>query len=226
MGQFDLATLGGANLPTQQNEAFDFMEKGGTFTPNIRFSTPTSNAVAEGKVQANHYALYSGNEITDLGTEIDVAVLARRPKAMDVSDTENIRVSYDPKVVDGEPTGEFKRIRDESFEKDSGCMFGTEYLVYLGGEYKEFALIHFASQSARFESKNMTARLGDFATLKSQTIKGKKRTYNTIAVLACTDRFDLPEAGVVVKELEKFNNPEEEGSEPAPTPEAGTGRAM
>jgi len=166
--------------------ACDFMEKGGAFLPFVRFCVGQTKAVQKAQIGINRYGLFQGQDVTDLGPEIDVAVLARRPKAMDTSGEEVI-TTYDPKVVDGAPTGEFKRIMEQSGVKDSGCMYGTEYLIYIGGEFKQFATIHFASITARNESKKMTARKGNFATLKFEEIVTKKFEYNAIKVLACSD---------------------------------------
>ncbi len=54
----------------------------------------------------------SDEEVNDLGDNIDIIPLARRPKAIDMTDNEAIIVNYDP---DSE---EFKRIAAQSLEKE------------------------------------------------------------------------------------------------------------
>ena len=63
-------------------------------------------------------------EVIDLGDQIDLVVLARRPKALDMTDTDAVLVNYDPE------SDEFKRIAAESMEKESHCMYGPSFLVY------------------------------------------------------------------------------------------------
>ena len=66
-----------------------------------------------------HYGIpESDEEVIDLGDQIDIVPLARRPKAIDMTDSEAIIVNYDP------DTAEFKRIAAMSLEKESHCMYG------------------------------------------------------------------------------------------------------
>ena len=66
----------------------------------------------------------SDDEATDLGDTIHIIPLARRPKAIDMTDSEAIIVNYDP------GSAEFKRIAEKSMEKESHCMYGPSFLVY------------------------------------------------------------------------------------------------
>ena len=50
--------------------------------------------------------------------------LARRPKAIDMTDAEAMIVNYDPE------SEEFKRIAAQSMEKESHCMYGPSFLVF------------------------------------------------------------------------------------------------
>jgi hypothetical protein len=69
-----------------------------------------------------------------LGPSIDILPLARRLKALDMSDKEAIIANYDPTSDD------FKDIAARSNESDSGCMYGTSFLVFekQTGRFLEF----------------------------------------------------------------------------------------
>ena len=73
---------------------------------------------------------------------IDVLPLAKRLKALDLSDKEAIIANYDPK------SDEFKDIAARSEETDSNCMYGTSFLVFerTTGRFLE---LFFGTKSAR-----------------------------------------------------------------------------
>ena len=57
-------------------------------------------------------------------TSVDLLPLARRPKAIDMTDMEALVISYDME------SEEFKRIAAKSTESDSHCQYGPSFLVY------------------------------------------------------------------------------------------------
>ena len=83
-----------------------------------------------------------------LGDTIDIIPLARRPKAIDMTDDEAIIVNYDPEAA------EFKRIAAKSLEKESHCMYGPSFLVFerSRGLFLEFFC---GSKSSRSEAKKV-----------------------------------------------------------------------
>jgi NAD-dependent SIR2 family protein deacetylase len=76
--------------------------------------------------QVGHYGILESNgEVVDMGTSIDVLPLARRPKAIDMSNMTVLTVNYDFE------SDEFKRIAAQSLEggkKGSGGKRGQNYL--------------------------------------------------------------------------------------------------
>ena len=90
----------------------------------------------------------SDEEVIDLGDTIDIIPLARRPKAIDMTDSEAIIVNYDPEAK------EFKRIAAQSLEKESHCMYGPSFLVYerSTGRFLEFFC---GNKSSRSEAKKV-----------------------------------------------------------------------
>lgn len=207
----ELALFKGAELAKSKFSDDEFKQTSSTggFLARVQLMTSNSAKCKAGEFQVNHYALVDGQDLTDLGAEIDVVVVAWRPKALEMGD--EIITVYDPKFdAEGNSTGEFARIEAASFVKESGCMFGQEYLVFVPSK-KMFATLFFGGITSRRESPKMKAQMLKVATLKVQKIEGKKYTWFAMQVFGCsTPQKDLPTIDVINKEIEKFNNPEVE----------------
>ena len=177
------------------------------YLDRLQFMSSGSTQCKAGEFPINHYAFVRGDSLEDIGTDVNVIALAMRLKAMDFND--GVRAVYDPKLNDENiPTGEFKKIMDESEEKDSNMMWGTEFLVYVPVK-QEFASLFFGSKTARRDIPSMVARMNKPATLKSKKIETKKYTYYSMLVTPCSETFDLPAQTKVDEEIEKFLNPPE-----------------
>jgi len=182
-----------------------------TFLPRLQFCTSSSEVCKEGKIGVNHYALISGEEAIDLGSSIDALVLSRRLLALDIA---NKIFNYTPDVVDGKITNPpFKDIMERADVKDSHCMFGPEFLMWLPEH--GFCTFFMASKTARGESPKLSAILkgwasGDVqvpgATLKSQKIV-KQYTWFAPVVLPCTTITEFPSEAEYNQQAETFNNP-------------------
>ena len=113
-------------LPSTQvgtDDQFNDLAKSADYIGRLQLFTK-GKAVNKGQVRPGHYGIPEGEEVIDLGDTIDIVPLAKRPKALDMSDMDAIITKYDPEDA------EFKRIKAESLEKDSHCMFGISFLVY------------------------------------------------------------------------------------------------
>jgi hypothetical protein len=179
-------------------------------------------AVNRGLVQTGRYGIpESDDEVTDLGDAIDLLPLARRPKAIDMTDSEGVIVSYDP------DTAEFKRIAATSLEKESHCMFGPSYLIYerSTGRFLEFFC---GNKSSRIEAKNLylyfsltqtdidakAARGEDVsglvphgplpATLRSRLVEKGTYSWHIPVVVKCEKAFTPPPMDRIVKEIASF----------------------
>jgi len=188
-----------ASLQKYDDKTFDGMSSS-TFLPRLQLMSASSDMCKQGKFPINHYAQITGQTYTDVGAEVDVLVIAWRPKAMKIG--EDIIVSHNPDCE------LFKQIERESEGKDSGCMYGPEFLVYIAST-KKFATLFLGSKSARREGNNVRARLGKAATMKSQFIEWKSYKWQAPTCIACNTPFDLPSTEEIVAEAEKFNNPTE-----------------
>ncbi len=203
--------------PTQM---LDLLKKGGTeFLPRLQLQTSNSKDCKSGEFPVNHYALASDQTLKDVGTTADVLVLAVRMQALDFSDDENIVSCFDPKVVDGEPTGTFKDIMDRASGADSKCMWGSQFLVYLPSQ-QSFATVFFGTKTSRRDAPAMMAKLGKAATLGAKKIPNKKfGDYFSMSVMNCSEPLDAPSTEAIGKEIERFQNPPEQVVEKATTEE-------
>lgn len=173
-------------------------------------------AIDEGLIKPGHYGIpqTGGDDVTDLGAEIDVMVFALRPKAMDVTDVNNIRVCYD--------------INDPLYEEitsmSEGGLYGPSFLVYERST-QAFYELFFCNKSARkvapalypFLPINAAAasELGCephgplTATLGVRYATGAKGKWHTYTVKNCSVPFSTePTVEDAVEQITKFLNPE------------------
>jgi hypothetical protein len=215
----ELVTLNLEQLPSTQvgtDTQFADLTKGGDFIGRLQLYTK-GEAVNKGLIPPGHYGIpVSAEEVEDLGVTVDVVPLARRQKALDMSDKDAIINSYDSE----EP--EFKRIAAASTSSDSHCMYGVSFLVYerSTGRFLEFFC---GSKSTRPEAKKLfpflplsaadvEARKLDEephgprpATLKVNLAKNKKGSWHVPVVGKCSTPFNkLPPVERVVKEINDF----------------------
>lgn len=211
MESTELATILDAQPLAASNDISESFMSTSTFLPRIQLMTDRSPLVAADKFQKNHFALIKGDEYRDLGPSVDCIVLARRSKALDTSDKSNIVTVYDAKPDErGNPTGEFRRIMEDSETQDSGCMYGPEFLVWLGGNVAQFATLFFGSKSHRREASSMNGLLRQAATLTPFYVEGKKFKWWVPRVTMCsTPVMPLPELEDTKQQLNDFLNPKD-----------------
>jgi len=204
-----------AQLPSTEIAAdYDSLTQGVDFLSRVQLFTK-GKAIDKGLIRPGHYGIpVSDDEIIDLGSEIDVIPLARRPKAMDFSDKNAIVTSYDEK------SDEFKRIAAASNEPNSGCMYGVSFLLY-ERTTRRFLEFYCGSKSTRTEAKNIYPHLprvedgqqvGPFPiTLKSKYVDKGKFPFHAPVVTKCSTPFtDLPEPAKIIEEIQKFLNPKQD----------------
>jgi hypothetical protein len=199
------------------------VSKGADFLPRIQLITK-GKYVDTGKIGAGHWGIPQpgGEDIIDLGVEIDVVPLFARAKALDVSDKEAIIAVY--KTDDPE----FQRIKDAP--KNTGCMWGPSYLVLERSTGKMYEL-YFGNKSGRQEAGKLIPFLETLAPA-SLSIRYKKTPdygWHVPVVRKCSEPFDsanCPSDKDIKAEIEKFKSPEK-GTEKVPedkTPKSGRAR--
>lgn len=200
MTEKSLITLPKADVPAipTDDDAFADATKTGEYLPRLQLMTSNSDMCKSGEFPINHYALVDGQKFADLGAEVNVLLIAWRPKALQMG--EEIISVFDNK----DP--EFARIRELSAEKDSMAMYGPEFLVWVPDAQK-FATFFMGSKSLRREASSARDLLENAATLKAQKISNAKYTWFSAKVERCTTLFDLPNQESLDEEYNKFLNP-------------------
>ena len=230
-------------LPSTQigsDDQFADLAKSADFVGRLQLFTK-GKAINRKLVGPGNYGIpESDDEVIDLGDTIDIIPLARRPKAIDMTDDEAIIVNYDP------GTEEFKRIAAQSLEKESHCMYGPSFLVFerSTGRFLEFFC---GNKSSRSEAKKIypflpltqadidakAAAGNDVSdlqphgplplTLKSRLVEKGTYSWHVPVVVKCSTPFaKMPPMERIVKEITSFLTIKDNGVERA---QEQTGRA-
>ena len=192
----DVGSLVPANK--YDDKAFDAAASSTAFLPRLQLNTASSKLCKAGKFPINHYALVRDQKNDDLGENLDVFIADWHPKALETGDA--VISDFDPE------SDEFARIQKKSFLKNSGCMFGPEFLCWIPS-IKTFATFFMGTKSARREAGNVKSRLHKAATLGSQFCKNKDFEWYAPECSACSTPFEMPEKTVLLEAVEKFRNP-------------------
>lgn len=212
------------NLPAQMGNDEDFkdLSQSSEFLRRLQLVSKGKYVDSE-KVKPGCYAvILDGENAQDLGKTIDILVLARRPKALDMSDLEQVVVSYDNK------SDLFQDIAQRSGVKDSGCQYGVSFLV---AERSTGCLYEFfcGSISLRKEIPTFSAYMAINAeqiearglegvephgplplTIGSRNVRKKKYSWFVPVPQDCSTPFtadQVPSAEVIAKEMALFINP-------------------
>ena len=206
-------------IPDSQNNNLSSLESsaGGDYLGYIALCGSNSKPAKMGKIDTNNYAyIKSADELTDLGKQVDVFVIADRPLATDFSG-EQPKFCYHPRWDDeGNPTGEFLDIQNRAGIKDGQCQFGIEYLLYIP-EIEVYAKFYCGNKSSRRESPKLRAKRGQTATLSSKFVDTGKYQWQAIEILECSTPLEAPEEQSMLKEYERFVNVPEPESAPQDT---------
>jgi len=232
MSDTSLVPINFNQLPSTQigsDDEFKELAKSSEFLGRLQLYTK-GKAINKGLVKPGHYGIPEGEEVIDLDDQIDLYVLARRPKAIDMTDNDALLVSYDP------ASEEFVRIKEQSMEKESHCMFGPSFLVY-ERTTKRFLEFFCGSKSTRSEAKKVYPFLpltdADIArqksagndvselaahgpvemTLKSRLVEKGSYSWHVPVVVKCGKPFPLPSWDKTVAEITRFINCKGDGVE-------------
>ena len=201
------------DMPTSKyadDKSFDIVSSSGNYLPRIQLFGGNSGPAKEGKIGIGRWGFVKGDSIIDLTPEFNCLCVSWRPKAMRISG-DQIVSSFNPQ------NPMFKKIQVDSEIKDSGCMFGPEYLLWVAGLGK-FATLFMSSKTMRKEAPNLKALLGQAATLKVKFIKTIKYSWHGPVVTVCsTPLTNLPSEAEVREQASIFCNPPESGIEAATT---------
>ena len=190
-------------------DVFDDYVTTSEYIPRIQLMTGNSGLVQQGNAQVGEYVfINTKDDFTPLGKEVDILVCSWRLKAMQVGDGSVVSV-FDP----ADPN--FGKIRAQASVKDSGCMCGVEFLLWIPA-VNAFATFYMASKSAQREAKKVRSFIDEEnnapgpATLKAAFIETKRFKWHAPVVTTCSTPFSPPEPEAFLKTLDKFLNPPKE----------------
>lgn len=192
-----------ALVPVEQKydlSTFNSISSGTTFLPRMNLGQGMSKVVQSGQIKQGHWYTTDGEEVTDLGTEVKVIVLAWRPRAIDTS-ADDVINNFD---VNSE---QFREIAGRANQPDSGCMYGPEFLFYIPST-NQFITTLFGSKTLRNDGQKVLRFLGKHIILESRTITKGRRTWFGANTKECSTPPDrLPDQEVLTETLKQFNNP-------------------
>jgi len=113
------------DLPSTEHadESFDDVATATDYLQRLQLLSKGKYVDSKQAAGGDYAIIIDSETCRSLGDTIDVMVFERRHKALDMSDTNAVLVSYDPK------SDLYADIRARSSEKDSGCQYGVEFLV-------------------------------------------------------------------------------------------------
>ena len=193
----------------KQDDLNVMLTGGGDYLSYFRLYGSNTEACQAEKIGIAHYGMEKDGNITDAGKEVDVVILAGRPKAVQTGD--NMIVDYHPDVVDGKITNQtFARIMAQSNVKDSGAMYGPELLLWIPC-LNSFVTWHLNNKTARREAKNVNidSFYGKAATLKSKFIapETSKFKWHGIIIVEQSAKLELPPLEDIKEQISKFLDP-------------------
>lgn len=205
-----LAMLGG--MQKFSDKTFDEVATSSKFLPRLQLFSSNSTEVKEDKIKQGNYGLVTmkGQPVIDLTGTVDVLICVWRPKALDMSDINNVISIFDVQ------NPMFLKIAQRADDTDSGCMFGVEFLVWVPSVGK-FATFFCGSKTGRREAVNIKGLTGKPVTLKSHLIKKGKHSWHGPRAFECSTPIEYPEADELRERVNEFNNPPATDVEEAPT---------
>lgn len=181
------------------NSLFTEVDASSSFWPRLQLFTSSSDSVKEGTIEAGYGIVENKDQIIQLGRQVDVLVLAWRPRAVNVKADPVISTSDVKSPV-------FAEIKKMADEPDSGCMFGYEFAVYVPqtGTYCTFFM---GSKSARREAKKVYPLIGKAATLRMVLLSNARYKWHAVQALPCSTPFDVPPIDQIQAKIQEFLNP-------------------
>jgi hypothetical protein len=193
-----------------EDKTLDNLAKSADYLPQLRVYGSESTVVKEGKFPMGHLGLYfTADKVVDLDTEQDVLVINARPRASIISG-DSTPINFYGKLQEdntwdtNDPN--FTEIKDRALAKVKSHMVGVEYLLYIPS-IREFCLFFMGSPTLRRESANLKALMLEAATIKIKLIKNSEYTWHGCTIFKCSTPFEIPEAPLILEQVEKFKKP-------------------
>lgn len=213
-----LATLNNLGIELRTGDDVE-IKGGGEYLPRFQLCTSSSNACKDGVVNPNNFALVEGSDFESLGREVDVLLIDLHMKALDMSG-ESVVDAYDVK------SDIYQDIASRSLVKDSQCMEGPEFLIWIPKANK-YATMFFGSKSSKREGKIVAKKMRSVVTFYAKKIEGKKHTWYIASPREChTPPSQQPDPQELKSAVEMFRDAEKPKSGgPVAEPATESGRA-
>lgn len=205
-----------ASQPLSTMTAEQLADLIGPWLPRFQLFTSNSGAVKDRLIPAGHWGIpVTPSTVIDLGAEVDIVLAASRDKALLTADGE-FQASTD------RTSALYQKIRDLALtDSDSGAMFGTEFLAWIGPQ-QLFATLFLGSASARRESFAFMQAVDKPAQVHSRLVGKNPRKRWEVPLIRITEAFpfDLPTEESISAAWTKFTKPDTE-AEVAPETAGG-----
>lgn len=211
---------------------FGAVAAAGDWLPRLGILSGASDLFKSGKATEIGKMLvqWNSDRFRVLTPEINIISYTWRPKALDMRGATPL--AYFDRTKDT-----FKAVQDLSNVKDSNCMAGPEFLVWIP-DVGELGMLFCGSKSARRVAPNLLALMTyqdpqtglnkirpTKATLKVKYVapQNSKYSWHAFDVLPCSAPIATqPEADDLEEQIRKFLNPQDSQIEAAPATPAGT----
>lgn len=195
---------------------FKDLAGGNSFLPRIQLYTGASGVCKSGQFPSNNWGLVrNADQIEDLGKSVEVIPLFVRFKALDCNG--DVRSYFDPN------TEAFQKVKTLSAVKDSNCMCGVEFLLWLP-EQSEFCTFFAHNKSSKQEADKIRSLINASATLTSRFVPNKKDSKKSFQAPVCnkssTPPASLPSGDDTNEQIDRFKNAQDSKVQDATEAEA------
>lgn len=189
------------SVAAQDDKMFGEVITAASYLPRVQLFGGNSDAVKEGKIGVGRFGLVRTKDaIEDLTAEVAVFPVTYRFKAIQILDG-NVLSYHNPK------TDEFQDIQAKSEVKDSGCMYGVEFLIWVPSS-NTFATFFLSSKTSRRQAGPLRElqQSRQAATLKVELITKGKFKWHGPVVVACSSPINMPPIEEIISQAETFAN--------------------
>src|SRR6185436_3266869 len=196
----------------QSMEVFDQEAKSSDYLPRLQLLSGNSELCQNGTGRPGEYVAVTNKQTNKLlGASLVCWPLGFRHKALNTGG-ENPIASFDVK------SKLYNEIKALSAVKDSGCMYGPEFLLFIPDF--GFCTYHMSSKTARNVSPDVQAILKNQKpmVLTSKMIKKPRYTWPSPVANESSIYPELPPGDQMLIQLQKFLNPKSSNVEMADKP--------
>lgn len=177
------------------------------YSSRLQLFSFNSGAVKDKKIDEGNFAIVNGQDLDILGEEVTVMPVAIRCKAMDLSGDK-------PVIAYNQDGNLFVDIQTRAKVKESNCMVGVEFLVYVPDK-DVFTTFYLANATLLREAGNIKSNLGLPIKIKSRLIKKERFSWHGITVTAFPADIQTPPKERFQSEILMFSNARDSGPEAA-----------